>query len=1402
MPISARVVNGDVMLEHVEGSGHSLGGLVGHNQGHISYSVTDTTLSGVSQVGGLIGLNSDGMLTNSRADGNVKGNDYIGGLVGLNRARISASDAAGKVVGRGSYSGGLVGANHQGGRIADSRASNAVSGNLYVGGLVGWNKDSEITNSFAVGRTDGNSDVGGLVGSNEDGQISNTYASGFMTGVDRVGGLVGNNKGIVSDSFTNRRVVASGKHVGGLVGWNYAHQTRHAATVRVINSYWDSEASGILISDGGSLRTTAQLKSPTAPGLLGETFERWNVVDWEFGTSEQYPILRYSEGSNRRYLLPGQHIMLSGLLVLDGLTLSPAFNPQTFNYRVTLSDNSVSQIRFSPTIANSTQTISILKDKETSLAPIHNGETVSITLNVAPEPTLITIARHYQIRVIRQSDLQATINSDRSDRRVSEGQSIAFNASTSEPDSWRVSHWWSQVSPAQPNLLAGSDLSLPEINIDIPDDFVAQDENETPVVLQVAVRVGGITAVQTTTMIVIKANNGVLDTLAVPVYREGTLAVADISETDIAMDPDGGVDVDSFSYQWQYKLLSDSAVWQDIEGAVQMRYQIPRALSTINNISYRVELNYRDNQGNSHRIVSEPLSIMHVAQRNDITDIYYLEDLHAIRDQLDGKYELVRDLDFQSDASYRNPSNKAEWTVDNFDDPSDSGWLPIGDTFTGTFNGNGYTISGLQINRDYTNNQGLFAILGADALISNIGLLSVKVEGGSASAGLVGTNSGKVIRSYVTGSIESKSGNVTGGLVANNNSGDIIASYAITQVSGISSVGGLVGNNSGRVINSYTDSVVSALISNRSSFGGLVGFNRSLIANSHAIGTVSVGANNFSVGGLVGWNRGIITNSYATANADGTHVGGLVGSNSRRGGSIKNSYAIGAVQQSAGTAGGLVGGNGGEIVASYWNVDTATVRSRHGVGRSTTQLQSANPTMPPNSIYKDWDDDDWDFGTAQQYPILKHTPGSDNKACGLSGLPKCGDLILPGLRYGLRSLTLADHAIFSQPLDIAKLNHNGIYYITVINNTPSVRLIPVAMETSARISITGAIRETIGNNDISSPISLKEDEVQRVIIEVGGTQTVRYTLYLSYAYHRAIDDDSDGLVDINYLEDLYAMRYQLDGGAYKANARSLKITLGCPSEGCSGYELLRDLDFNDADSYRNADANMGRWTGLGAWRPILGTFTATFNGNNKTIANLRLRRSGGLFETVGSDSRVTHIDGIGLLGVDIKGYSVAGITTSCVQCTISNSYVIGNIEGIAAASGLVGTISASSGIARISNSYFIGNLIVEGQSAFSGGLVGDVGSDIIISDSYAIGRITAEYDDGFIGSLIGVRSSSSIEISNSYTSVLATEAGEEQGLFGGNRNPRDPLVPIAVESYIDRGYLWNQCDSGSECAHR
>ena len=238
-----------------------------------------------------------------------------------------------------------------------------------------------------------------------------------------------------------------------------------------------------------------------------------------------------------------------------------------------------------------------------------------------------------------------------------------------------------------------------------------------------------------------------------------------------------------------------------------------------------------------------------------------------------------------------------------------AGWNPIGRSgsdFLTTFEGNGHTVRNLFIDRPSTNYVGLFGYTDWKANIRNVGLIQVDVEGRTYVAGLVG-----------------------------NNLGTITACYATGQVSGLANIGGLVGSNYSSVRSSYA----AAQVSGRTSVGGLVGRNLGTIIDaSYATGEVS---GRSSIGGLVGYE-------------DGT--------------TVRASYASGRVSGEQ-SAGGLVGGLGSStITASYWDTTTSgQTTGDHGTGQTTAQLQA--PT-DDTGIYANWDDDQWDFGEADEYPVL------------------------------------------------------------------------------------------------------------------------------------------------------------------------------------------------------------------------------------------------------------------------------------------------------------------------------------------------------------------------------------------------------------------------------------------------
>jgi len=142
------------------------GGVI-ENVGMVNIDVT-----GLLSVGGLVGKNIGGNVSNSYSSGNVTGGGIVGGLVGKNEGTVSNSYSSGNVTGHNDYIGGLVGSNF--GTVSNSHSTGSVTGTEWVGGLVGKNIGGNVSNSYSTGNVTGNYCVGGLVGKNE-GTVSNSF---------------------------------------------------------------------------------------------------------------------------------------------------------------------------------------------------------------------------------------------------------------------------------------------------------------------------------------------------------------------------------------------------------------------------------------------------------------------------------------------------------------------------------------------------------------------------------------------------------------------------------------------------------------------------------------------------------------------------------------------------------------------------------------------------------------------------------------------------------------------------------------------------------------------------------------------------------------------------------------------------------------------------------------------------------------------------------------------------------------------------------------------------------------------------------------------------------------------------------------------------------------------------
>ncbi len=153
------------------------------------------------------------------------------------------------------------------------------------------------------------------------------------------------------------------------------------------------------------------------------------------------------------------------------------------------------------------------------------------------------------------------------------------------------------------------------------------------------------------------------------------------------------------------------------------------------------------------------------------------------------------------------------------------GFLPVGSSetaFTGTFNGQGYIIDSLFVNRPLEDYIGLFGKADG-AMVSNIGLLNTDITGGQYVGGLVGySGNGTLIEeSYVSGEIEGNT--YAGGLSGANIHAGVKNCFATATIESSTIAGGLVGQNStsAAISNCYS----AGMVTTGSVIGGLVGEN-------------------------------------------------------------------------------------------------------------------------------------------------------------------------------------------------------------------------------------------------------------------------------------------------------------------------------------------------------------------------------------------------------------------------------------------------------------------------------------------------------------------------------------------------------------------------------------------------
>lgn len=308
-------------------------------------------------------------------------------------------------------------------------------------------------------------------------------------------------------------------------------------------------------------------------------------------------------------------------------------------------------------------------------------------------------------------------------------------------------------------------------------------------------------------------------------------------------------------------------------------------------------------------------------------------------------YELTRDIDATSSKNL----NGGE------------GFLPIGgsNSFTGTFDGKGYTISNLYIFRPLSR-AGL--LRSNDGIIRNLHIANATIVGGEYVGSLAATNYGTIEDcSSTSGTITGTSS--VGGLVGYSSGGQIVRCNSSNYVSGTEYVGGLIGSQSGGTI---THNYATGDVKGTSYIGGFVGSGGSGITLCYSTGDVD-GSGGTNIGGFAG-SGGNLTRCYSTGNVIGnSRVGGFVGYQSSN---LLQCYAVGQVSSPifGDYVGPLIGYRwSGTTTECYWDSDIASDYYTEDCTMCKTTAE-----MKQQATFTGWDFNTfWAIDEGKSYPYLK-----------------------------------------------------------------------------------------------------------------------------------------------------------------------------------------------------------------------------------------------------------------------------------------------------------------------------------------------------------------------------------------------------------------------------------------------
>ena len=715
-------------------------------------------------------------------------------------------------------------------------------------------------------------------------------------------------------------------------------------------------------------------------------------------------------------------------------------------------------------------------------------------------------------------------------------------------------------------------------------------------------------------------------------------------------------------------------------------------------------------------------------------------------------------------------------------------WTPI-KNFRGTFNGQGFTISGLYFNDDTQTSVGLFGSVISEegnsaASIRNVAVNVSFLRGGSyvgAIAGWVNAGSPVTISNTLNNSRIEAMSTVAGGLVGFA-TGDFQLDEGINwgYVGAKSYIGGIVGlmtGNNMSITNSYSEGVVesSSESADNTIAGGIVG---------QASGIVEI-KNVYNLGYVVGYN---IKGGIAGRVVSGSVL--LV--------NVYNAGEVYSLEDDVENSGAILGQLlGAEEYFKYANVYyeiTDGYGDEYGVGLPKTKMQDGTLAyLLRNYRYEGLDATIW--GQDVETSLYPDFSGEVSGATSLG----VGDVVLhTGMGNEVLTLTYAPGYAFNIPtLSYDGYAFQGWYDNAEFNGEPVTDIPATAtgqQEFWAKFSrvftisyVTGSGVTHFGEEILSYVEGIgvtlpkqvtkegfvfngwygNENLTGKRQIEIGSEATGDKTLYAKWLEKKVPAKDGHGCYVITDASELYGFAAIVNG------------TDGFTKRSSSCASLGNDIVVNENVLKQDGSVNEKDSADFMRWTPI-NDFSGFFDGKGHTIS--------GLYYNVKSGMDLERT-GVGLFGSVRDGTSEAPVVIQNVG--VEASY-FGGVFNVGALIGYAPSRTNSNyAYFMILNSYSTSTIRAY---QYGGGLVGQFGSYVFgaFVNCYSVGVVEAadsEMPYREIGALVAGNPRDIAIVNTYYLGILWDE--QRYGTPASQTQFENGTVAYALHN-AEEGSIWGQ----------